>query len=319
MRTNEVTPEHIVAAARGLQGIAHRTPVNTSRTLNRLTGCDLVLKCENFQRAGAFKFRGAYHALSSLSKQARHKGVIAYSSGNHGQGMALAGSLLQVPITIVSPHNAPRVKLDAIRGYGAELVLYDKQTQQREEVTTKIQKERDLVLVPPFDDPHIIAGQGTAALELLEEHGDLEALLTPCGGGGLLSGCAIALKAHQPRAKIFGVEPSVATKAQQAMAVGKVVRIPPSHSIADGLLPTAIGQHNLAIMRRLVDAIWDVGEEEIILALRVLWERAKLLVEPSAAAALAPLLRSNHALKGAKVGIILSGGNADLASLGGAF
>ncbi|MEE8435175.1 MAG: pyridoxal-phosphate dependent enzyme [bacterium] len=314
----------IESAAERLAGQANRTPVMTSRTLDEITGCRVFLKCENFQRGGAFKFRGAYNAMSRLKADEKAAGVVTHSSGNHAQATALAGGLLDVRVTVVMPLDAPAVKRTATEGYGAEVVTYDPATEVREEVTEALRAGRGLVLIPPFDHPHVIAGQGTAALELMDQvkdaakngHGvELEAVLAPCGGGGLLSGTAIACKHRLPGARVIGVEPEGSDCGNRAFHGGGIARVPHPQTMADGLKPHALGHHTFAAIREHVDAMVTVTEEEIRDTLRFLWERMKLVVEPSGAVGLAPLFHRKLGLEGRAVGVIISGGNADIAAV----
>lgn len=305
-------------AASRLAGVANRTPVATSRTFDAQVGARVFFKCENLQRGGAFKFRGAYNTISRLSDAQRRRGVVAFSSGNHAQGVALAARRLGVPAVIVMPHDAPEVKLTATRGYGAEVILYDRVEQKREEVAQRLAEERGLSLVPPFDHPHIIAGQGTAALELLEEAPDLDVLVVPIGGGGLIAGCSIAAHGLKPDVRIFGVEPDTANDAYLSLQKGERVATPQSHSIADGLLPTAPGAITFSIMQQHLEAIALVGDAEMAEAVRFLLMRMKLLVEPSGAAPLAALMNGRVPnVSGKQVGVILSGGNIDPSTLAG--
>jgi threo-3-hydroxy-L-aspartate ammonia-lyase len=305
------TIEHVRAAARRLRGIAHQTPVFTSRTLDERVGARVFVKCENFQLVGAFKFRGAYNAMSQLDAQQRSAGVLAYSSGNHAQAVALAGRLLGINTTIIMPNNAPAAKLAATRGYGAEVVEYDPATSNREDLAAKMREDRGMTIIPPYNHPDIVAGQGTAALEFFEQVGPLDALFVPCGGGGLLSGSAIAAKGTAPGCRVIGVEPEVADDATRSFRTGELhsVRNPPT--IADGLRTPSLGSVTFPLVRQYVDEMVTVSEAEIIEALRFIWTRMKLVVEPSGAVALAPLLRDGGNRYGT-VGIIMSGGNVDL-------
>jgi threo-3-hydroxy-L-aspartate ammonia-lyase len=305
------TIEHVRAAAGRMRGIAHQTPVFTSRTLDERVGARVFVKCENFQLVGAFKFRGAYNAMSQLDAQQRSAGVLAYSSGNHAQAVALAGRLLGINTTIIMPDNAPAAKLAATRGYGAEVIVYDPATSNREDLAAKIREERGMTIIPPYNHPDIVAGQGTAALELFEQVGPLDALFAPCGGGGLLSGSAIAAKGSAPGCRVIGVEPEVADDATRSFRTGELhsVRNPPT--IADGLRTPSLGTVTFPLVRQYVDEMVTVSEVEIIEALRFIWTRMKLVVEPSGAVALAPLLREGGSRYGT-VGIIISGGNVDL-------
>jgi len=307
-----ITFEDIQAAAERLAGVANRTPIVTSRTLDERIGAKVFFKCENFQRGGAFKFRGAYNTISQLSDEQRRRGVASFSSGNHAQGLALAARLLDAPAVIVMPHDAPEVKRAATRGYGAEVVLYDRVEQKREEVARRLGEERGLTLVPPFDHPHIIAGQGTAALELLTDVPDLDVLLVPIGGGGLISGCSIAAHALRPGVRVIGVEPKTANDSYLSLKKGERVSTPQSRSIADGLLPTAPGEITFPIMQQHLESIALVSDDEMAEAVRFLLMRMKILVEPSGAAPVAALMSGKVSnVNGKRIGVILSGGNVD--------
>ncbi len=297
---------------------AHRTPIATSRTLNGLAGAEVYCKCENLQRAGAFKFRGAYNAVSQLGAEQQRRGVVSFSSGNHAQALALVGKLLHTPTVIVMPDDAPAVKLAATRGYGAEVVLYDRVEQKREVIARQLGEERGLALIPPFEHPHIIAGQGTAALELLTDVPDLDVLIVPIGGGGLISGCSLAAHALQPEMRVFGVEPDTANDTFLSLQQGEIVATPQSHSIMDGLLPTAPGELTFSIMRQHLAGVALVTDEEAREAVRFLLMRLKLLVEPSGAAPIAALLAGKiPQAQGRKIGVVLSGGNIDAGKLAG--
>ena len=311
-----VTFEDIQSAAERLYRIAHRTLIATSRMLNNLTGAEVYCKCENLQRAGAFKFRGAYNTMSQLSDEQRRRGVVSFSSGNHAQAVALVGKLLHTPTVIVMPNDAPAVKLAATRDYGAEVVLYDRAEQKREEIAQQLGEERGLMLIPPFEHPHIIAGQGTVALELLMDVPDLDVLLVPIGGGGLISGCSIAAHALKPDIRVIGIEPDTANDTYLSLRQGEIVSTPQSHSIMDGLLPTAPGRLTFSIMREHLQGVTLVTDEEAPEAVRFLLMRLKLLVEPSGAAPIAALLAGKISnVKGKKVGVVLSGGNVDAGKL----
>jgi len=313
-----ITLADIQSAAERLYRIAHRTPVATSRTLNNLVGAEVYCKCENLQRAGAFKFRGAYNAVSQLSAEQQQRGVVSFSSGNHAQALALVGQLLHTPTVIVMPDDAPAVKLAATRGYGAEVVLYDRVEQKREVIARQLGEERGLALIPPFEHPHIIAGQGTAALELLTDVPDLDVLIVPIGGGGLISGCSLAAHALKPDLRVFGVEPDTANDTFLSLHQGEIVATPQSHSIMDGLLPTAPGELTFSIMRQHLEDVALVTDEEAREAVRFLLMRMKLLVEPSGAAPLAALLAGRIPnAQGKKIGVVLSGGNVDAGKLAG--
>ena len=307
--------EDIKAAAQTIKGVANRTPVLTSRTLNVLTGYEVYLKCENFQRIGAFKFRGAYNALSRLSPAEKARGVATHSSGNHAQGIALAARLLGVSATIAMPDDAPAAKLAATRGYGAEIVLYDRHTQDRADVSERLVRERGLVFIHPYDHPHIMAGQGTAALELLEDAPDLDVLVAPLGGGGLLSGCATAAKALAPHIRIFGVETENSNDWQQSFQAGRRIKIPPPSTIADGMRTQQPGELTFPVIRELGTEILLVSETQVIGAMRFLLLRMKILVEPTGAVAPAAVLHHMVGPPGSKVGLIISGGNIDAALL----
>jgi len=304
-----VTFADVRAAAERLRGIAHRTPVLTSRTFDALTGRHVFFKCENLQRAGAFKFRGAYNRLAQLNAAERRRGVVAFSSGNHAQGTALAAKLLGIPATIVMPDDAPRVKLDATRGYGAEVITYNRVTGDREAIARQLVAERGATLVPPFNDPHIIAGQGTAALELLEEIPDLDALVAPVGGGGLIAGCAIAAKQLRASIQIFGVEAIGADDARQSLQRGEIVHIEPPTTIADGIRTQAIGTLTFPILRALLSDIVLVSDEEILDAVRFALLRMKIVVEPTGAVPIAAVMHHRIPAHLERIGVIVSGGN----------
>jgi threonine dehydratase len=283
--------------------------VFTSRTFNALTGREVFFKCENFQRGGAFKFRGAYNRLVQLNAEERARGVVAFSSGNHAQGVALAAKLLGIPATVVMPNDAPRNKLAATRGYGAHVILYDRLTGDREAIARELVEARGATLVPPFNDPHIIAGQGTAALELLTEVPDLDALVAPVGGGGLLAGCAIAAKHLSPSIQLFGVEAEGADDAKQSLQRGEIVHIPPPTTIADGIRTQAIGTLTFPILRALLNDIVLVSDAEILDAVRFALTRLKIVVEPTGAVPIAAVMQNRIPSSCQRVGIIVSGGN----------
>ncbi len=316
MSNDTVTFADVQAAAARLHGQAHRTPIITSETFDQMTGCRVYFKCENLQRAGAFKFRGAYNALSLLTPEQRTRGVVAFSSGNHAQGLALAAKILYIPAVVVMPSDAPPIKVDATRGYGAEVVLYERLTGDREGIARQLAHERGLAVIPPFDHPHIIAGQGTAALELFEDIPDLDLLITPVGGGGLISGCATAAKAMRPGVRVIGVETAPANDAWQSLQTGTRVTIPVPDTIADGIRTTCLGVITFEIMQRLVDDIALVADSDVIEAMRFLLIRMKLLAEPTGAVPVAALMtRQVKGVEGKRVGIVVSGGNADPALL----
>ena len=309
-----VTYDDIVAAASRLAGIAHRTPVLTSRTLDERLGCRIFFKCENLQRMGAFKFRGAYNAVVRLSAEERSRGVIAYSSGNHAQAVALASQLLGITATIVMPQDAPRPKRDATAGYGATVVFYDPATEDREEVTRRLQREGGATLIPPFDHPDVIAGQGTAARQLLEDASDLDVLLVPCGGGGLLSGSAIAARHLAPACRVVGIEPEAGDDGTRSFRTGVLQTVHNPATIADGARTPSLGAITFPLIRAYVDDMSTVTDAEIVAAMRFLWERMKLVVEPTGALGLAAALAGKADVAGRRVGVILSGGNVDLAA-----
>ena len=306
-----VSFDDIAAAHERIRRHARRTPVLTSSTIDALTGAQVFFKCENFQRMGAFKFRGAYNALSQLGPGERKRGVLAFSSGNHAQAVALAGRILGIPATIVMPEDAPRVKLDATRGYGGEVVLYRK-GDKREEVSERLVRERDLMLIPPFDHPHIIAGQGTAAKELIEDAGVLDVLLVPCGGGGLLSGCALAARRMLPDCRVIGVEPAAGDDATRSFKEKKLVEIPVPDTIADGARTTSLGRITFPLVLANVSDMLTVTDGELLRSMFFLWERMKIVVEPTGALAFSALHNNRFSGKNLRVGVILSGGNVDL-------
>jgi threonine dehydratase len=305
----------VEAAAATLAGIAHRTPVLTSRTVDERTGAQVFFKCENLQRAGAFKFRGAYNALARLTDEQKRAGVVAYSSGNHAQAVALAGRLLGVPAVIIMPNDAPAVKMEATRGYGAEVVLYDRETDNREHIAAGLARSRRLTAVPPFDHPHVIAGQGTAALELIEETGPLDVLLVPCGGGGLISGCAIAAQRLSPGIEVVGVEPAAGDDVARSFRTRTIQTVHNPDTIADGARTSAPGAYTFPLILRYVHDVITVTDPELLRAMFFLWERLKIVVEPTGALGAAALLEGKIAARGRRVGIILSGGNADIGQL----
>jgi len=300
-------------AARTLAGIAHRTPVLTSRTLDERTGARVRVKAECFQRGGAFKFRGAYTKLASLDAETLRRGVLAYSSGNHAQAVALAAALHGAPATIVMPADAPAAKLEATRGYGAEIVPYDRWTENREAIGERLAAERGLTLVRPYDDPLVMAGQGTVALELLEEAPTLDLLLVPVSGGGLIAGCATAAKALRRGIRVVGVEPEAGDDTRRSLAAGERVRIGVPRTIADGLQATEPGELTFEVNRRLVDEVVTVSDDEIVEAMVFLFDRLKLVAEPSGAVAVAALLQGRVEARGRSVGVVLSGGNVGAA------
>ena len=307
-----ITLEDVRAAARRLSDRIHRTPVVTCRSFDDATGYSVFFKCENLQRAGSFKIRGALNKLLTLSEAERARGVVAFSSGNHAQGVALAARMVGTSAVIVMPTDAPRLKLAATRGYGAEVVFYNRQKEDREAIARRLVAETGRVLVPPYDDPAIMAGQGTAALELFEDVPVLDALLTPVGGGGLMAGCSTVAKAVDPATHVFGVEAETANDTWLSLRKGERVTIPPPPTIADGIRNLSPGQLTFPVLQKNLEGVLLVGDEEIVQALRFLLFRAKVLVEPTGAVPAAALLAGKLALpKGARVGVVLSGGNVD--------
>lgn len=309
----------ILAAADRIKGIAHQTPVMHSRLLNEKTGNTIFLKCENLQRMGAFKFRGAYNAVSSLPDHVRAKGIVTYSSGNHAQAIALTGQLLNVPTTVIVPSDAPAVKLAAAESYGAKIVIYNKEEISREEIAEKYISQYGYTLIPPFDHEEVVAGQGTAAKELIEEVGQLDYIFAPCGGGGLLSGSAISAKHMAPACKVIGVEPELADDATKSFHTGELHTAHNPPTIADGLRTPGLGKITFPLVRRYVDNMVTVSEEEIIGTTHFLWTRMKLVVEPSGAVSLAPLFYHKLPIEGKRIGVIISGGNADIPQIGRLF
>jgi threonine dehydratase len=300
------------SAADRIAGVAHRTPVATSRTLDERTGATVFCKCENLQRIGAFKFRGAYNAVSRLTDAQKKAGVLAFSSGNHAQAIALACRLLGAPAVIVMPHDAPQVKVNATKGYGAEVILYERSETSREQLGAKLAAERGLTIIPPFDHPHVIAGQGTAGKELFEEVGELDMLLVCVGGGGLISGCAIAASELSPTCRVIGVEPEAGDDGVRSFREKKIVAIKTPDTIADGARTDRVGDLTLACMLRHVHDMTTVPDAALVRTMRFVWERMKLVIEPTGALALAALLEGKVEAKGKRVGVIFSGGNVDL-------
>ncbi|MGA4843667.1 threo-3-hydroxy-L-aspartate ammonia-lyase [Streptomyces sp. G45] len=309
--TPPVTLDDVRDAAARLKGVAHRTPVLRSRTLDARVGAEVYLKCENVQRIGAFKFRGAYNAMSRLTPEQRAAGVAAYSSGNHAQAVALAARELGSHAVIVMPEDTPRSKRAATEGYGAEIVTYDRYTGDRAAIAQAVADERGLTLIPPYDHPHVIAGQGTAALELLEEVGALDALVAPVGGGGLIAGSATAVKGLSSDALVYGVEPEVGDDTRRSLAAGQRVAVPMPRTIADGQAIEIPGEITFEINKRLLDGVVTVSDDEIRDAMRFAFERLKLVVEPSGATGLAALLTGRLEQVPRRIGVIVSGGNVD--------
>jgi len=313
---NLPTYNDVLLAAERIEGVAHHTPVLTSRALNERFGMELYFKAENLQRAGAFKFRGAYNSIRKLPEATRAKGVVAFSSGNHAQAVSLAGSLLGAPVTIVMPEDAPRAKIEATRGYGSEVVLFDRFTQDREEITQEIVDRTGGTLLPPFNHPDVIAGQGTATLELLHAVPDLDALFVPLGGGGLLAGASLVAEAIAPNVAVYGGEPKAADDGQQSFRAGKIVTISSPHTVADGAQALAVGQIPFDVFKRHITDIVTVGEQELINMVLFILQRMKILVEPTGVLGVAAAVEIKDQLAGKKVGIILSGGNVDLTRIG---
>ncbi|SFJ18808.1 threonine dehydratase [Bosea sp. OK403] len=304
----------VEAAAVRIRGVAHHTPVLTSATANRRTDASLVFKAENLQRMGAFKFRGGYNAIAALSPEQKRAGVVTYSSGNHAQAIALAGKLLGVPTTIIMPEDAPVAKVEATQAYGGEIVRYDRYSQDRLVIGGRLAAERGLTVIPPYDHPHVIAGQGTATKELIEDAGPLDILLVCLGGGGLLAGAALAAKALNPGCRVFGVEPEAGNDGQQSFRSGKIVKIAVPKTIADGAQTAFLGDLTFPIIQALVEDIVTVSDAALIDAMRFFAERMKLVVEPTGCLAAAAAFTGAVPVAGKRVGVILSGGNVDLAS-----
>jgi threonine dehydratase len=307
------TYDDVAAAARRIEGHAHRTPVLRSATADALGGASFFFKCENFQRMGAFKFRGAFNALSKFTPEQKRGGVIAFSSGNHAQAIALAAKLLGIPAVIVMPLDAPAAKMQATRGYGAEVITYDRYKQDREALTKEIAAQRGMTLIPPYDHADVLAGQGTAAKELIEEAGPLDVLFTPLGGGGLLSGCALATRELAPECRIYGVEPEAGNDGQQSLRKGEIVDIAVPKTIADGAQTQHLGRLTFGIIRRDVTDILTATDEQLVQCMRFFAERMKMVVEPTGCLGLAGALHGGVDIRGKRVGVVISGGNVDLA------
>ena len=311
-----VTFEDVASAARRISPVAHRTPVATSRLLDEACGNQVFLKCENLQRVGAFKFRGAYNAISRLDEAQKEKGILTYSSGNHAQAVALVCHILGIPATIVMPESAPAMKLAAVRAYGADIVLHDPKTSSRETIARSLAAERGGTIIPPFDHPHIIAGQGTAAMELFDEAGSLDYLFVPCGGGGLLSGSAIAARRLAPGCKVVGVEPEAGDDATRSFRSGVLESVHNPQTIADGARTPSLGELTFPMIRQNVDEMMTVSDEDLIRTMHFTWSRLKLIVEPTGVLGLAALFSHRHPVTGKRVGVILSGGNVDILAAG---
>jgi threo-3-hydroxy-L-aspartate ammonia-lyase len=308
----------IVAAHERIKPAAHRTPVLTSSTANALTGAQLFFKCENFQRMGAFKFRGGYNALAQFTPEQKKQGVVAFSSGNHAQAIALSARLMGMPAVIVMPQDAPAIKIAATRGYGAEVVLFDRYTENREAIGQRLAQERGLTLIPPYNHPHVMAGQGTAAKELFEDVPDLDYFFVCVGGGGLISGCATAAKALNPHCKVIGVEPEAGNDTVLSFKAGKIIEIPVPRTLADGAQTQAPGSLTFPIVQALVHDVTTASDAELVEAMQFFASRMKMFVEPTgalgAAAAMNPALIEQYGLKGKRVGVLVSGGNVDLSA-----
>ncbi|CAN5365467.1 threo-3-hydroxy-L-aspartate ammonia-lyase [soil metagenome] len=307
--------ESVAAAADRIRGVAHKTPVLTSRFVNERVGAEVFFKCENFQRMGAFKFRGAYNALSRMSADQRARGAVTFSSGNHGQAIALSGRLLGIRTTVVMPQDAPSVKIDATRGYGAEVVLYDRDKEARDKIAGAIVDREGATLIPPFDHEDVIAGQGTAAMELFAETGPLDAFYVPVGGGGLISGCAIATAELSPNCRVIGVEPAAGDDANRSFLTKTIQKADHPDTIADGARTTQLGDLTFPIILQHVSAMTTVTDPQLLEAMFYLWERMKMIVEPTGALAAAAVFQDATSLRGKRVGVLISGGNADLKNL----
>lgn len=307
------TYDDVVQAAERIAGAAHRTPVLTSRTVNEEFGAEVFFKCENMQRMGAFKFRGGYNALARFSLAQRRAGVVAFSSGNHAQAIALSARLLEIPATIIMPEDAPAAKVAATRGYGATVVTYDRYTEDREQLGRALAERDGLTLIPPYDHADVIAGQGTAAKELFDEAGPLDAFFVCLGGGGLLSGSALATRALSPGCLLYGVEPEAGNDGQQSFRTGQIVHIDTPRTIADGAQTQHLGQLTFPIIQRDVDDILTVSDDELVACMRFFAERMKIVVEPTGCLGFAAARKMKDSLRGKRIGVLVSGGNIDLA------
>ncbi|WP_448953301.1 threo-3-hydroxy-L-aspartate ammonia-lyase [Labrys neptuniae] len=302
----------VVAAAERIQGHAHRTPVMTSRSLDEEIGARVFFKCENLQRMGAFKFRGAFNALSRFDAEQKRRGVVTFSSGNHAQAIALAARILGIPATIIMPHDAPKAKAEATAGYGGRIVFYDRYTEDREVIGRTLSHEQGLTLIPPYDHPDVLCGQGTAAKELFEEVGELDAFFVCLGGGGLLAGSALATRALSPGCRLYGVEPEAGNDGQQSFRAGRIVRIETPRTIADGAQTQYLGSHTFPIIKRDVDDILTVSDAELVECMRFAVTRMKLVIEPTGCLGFAAARAMWAELAGKRVGVLISGGNVDL-------
>ncbi|WP_269496645.1 threo-3-hydroxy-L-aspartate ammonia-lyase [Castellaniella sp. S9] len=307
------TFDDVASASERIKGHVHKTPVMTSRTVDEAFGGQVFFKCENLQRMGAFKFRGGYNALSRLGPEQRKAGVVAYSSGNHAQAVALAAQILGIPATIVMPQDAPAGKVAATQGYGGKVVTYDRYTEDREQIGRDLAQRHGLTLIPPYDHPDVLCGQGTAAKELFEEVGPLDALFVPLGGGGLLSGCALATRAMSPNCRLYGAEPEAGNDGQRSLRSGRIVHIDTPKTIADGAQTQHLGEVTFPIIRRDVDDILTASDAELVECMMFMATRMKLIVEPTGCLGFAAARQMTHALQGKRVGVLLSGGNIDMA------
>lgn len=308
-----ISYEDVVKAQERLDGVAHRTPTLTSMTADAMAGGQVFFKCENMQRMGAFKFRGAYNALAQSTPEQKTSGVVAFSSGNHAQAIALSAKLLGVRAVLVMPTDAPGSKVAATRGYGGEVILYDRYTENREEIGRRLADEQGLTLVPPYDHPDVMAGQGTAAVELFEDVGPLDLLLVPLGGGGLLSGCAVAAHSLSPGCRVIGVEPDAGNDGQRSFRSGEIIHIETPKTIADGAQTLHLGNYTFPVIQQMVDDIVTVSDAELVEAMSFFASRMKLIVEPTGSLAAAAVLQKKIDTRGKRIGVLLSGGNVDLA------
>jgi threonine dehydratase len=304
--------DDVAEAYKRVTGIVKRTPVLTAFEADEMSSAKLFFKCENFQPMGAFKFRGAYNAIAQFSPAQLAGGVIAYSSGNHAQAIALSARILGTKAVIVMPSDAPQVKIDATRGYGGEIVFYDRYTEDREAIGRRLAGERGLTLIPPYDHPHVMAGQGTLAIELIEDVGSIDILVTPLGGGGLISGCAVVAKKMNPNCTVIGVEPEAGNDGQQSFRSGQIVHIDPPKTIADGAQTQHLGQYTFPVIRKFVDNIVTVSDAELIEAMKFFAGRMRMVVEPTGCLGAAAVFNKKFSVAGKKVGVVLSGGNIDL-------
>jgi threonine dehydratase len=311
-----ITFDDVAAARRRLRGITHHTPVLRSRSFDERCGAQVFFKPENLQRIGAFKLRGAYNAIAQFTPAQRAGGVLTFSSGNHAQAIALAARMLDVKATVLMPLDAPQAKIAATRGYGAEVRHFDRYREDGEQLVRAFAEAHGMTVIPPFDHPHVMAGQGTLALELLEDTGPLDLLLTPVGGGGLLSGCATAAKHLQPACRLHGVEPEAGNDAQQSLAAGRIVRIETPRTIADAAQSRSVGRHTFPVLQQKVEGILTVSDDELVQTMKFIAERMKLVVEPTGCLAAAAVLHGKLDVRGLRVGVVLSGGNIDLPRLG---